>query len=212
MVRVSFLPFRVRISSRSNSQQPEEDRKDSDDASIPHSPEISLQRYTLLFNIANHKLVIRPSLVRNAPVIATQFRLVSTENISPAEAGSIVAAQRKHRPVSPHLSIYQPQITWYLSITHRFTGALLSGGLFLLNSRCLMVGVYVFGAAYLVSPLFGWHMDVASLVAAFGALPVAAKVGIKSIVAFPFAFHSINGLRHLVWDTGASIYAILIDC
>jgi len=75
-----------------------------------------------------------------------------------------------------------------------------------------MVGVYVFGAAYLVSPLFGWHMDVASLVAAFGALPVAAKVGIKSIVAFPFAFHSINGLRHLVWDTGASIYAILIDC
>jgi succinate dehydrogenase (ubiquinone) cytochrome b560 subunit len=65
--------------------------------------------------------------------------------------------------------------------------------------------VYCFGAAYLVSPLFGWHLDVPTLVATFGSLPVAAKVGIKSVVAFPFAFHSINGLRHLTWDTGAGM-------
>ena len=67
----------------------------------------------------------------------------------------------------------------------------------------LCIGVYVFGAAYLVSPLFGWHLDVATMAAAFGSLPVVAKVGVKSLVAFPFAFHSINGLRHLTWDTGA---------
>ena len=67
------------------------------------------------------------------------------------------------------------------------------------------IGVYVFGAAYLVSPLFGWNLDVATMAAAFGSLPVVAKVGIKSIVAFPFTFHSINGLRHLTWDTGAGI-------
>jgi len=76
---------------------------------------------------------------------------------------------------------------------HRITGAVLSGG------------VYVFGAAYLVSPLFGWHLDVATMAAAFGSLPVVAKVGVKSLVAFPFAFHSINGLRHLTWDTGAAL-------
>jgi succinate dehydrogenase (ubiquinone) cytochrome b560 subunit len=65
------------------------------------------------------------------------------------------------------------------------------------------VGVYVFGASYLIAPYLGWHLDVASMAAAFGSLPVAAKLGIKSFIAFPFAFHSINGLRHLTWDTGA---------
>lgn len=63
--------------------------------------------------------------------------------------------------------------------------------------------MYVFGASYLIAPYLGWHLDVASMAAAFGSLPVAAKLGIKSFVAFPFAFHSINGLRHLTWDTGA---------
>jgi succinate dehydrogenase/fumarate reductase cytochrome b subunit len=43
------------------------------------------------------------------------------------------------------------------------------------------------------------------MAAAFGSLPVAAKVGIKSLIAWPFAYHSINGVRHLVWDTGAGI-------
>ena len=55
----------------------------------------------------------------------------------------------------------------------------------------------------MIAPYLGWHLDVASMAAAFGSLPVAAKLGIKSFIAFPFAFHSINGLRHLTWDTGA---------
>jgi len=71
------------------------------------------------------------------------------------------------------------------------TGSILSGG------------VYIFGAAYLVAPLFGWHLESATLAAAFGSWPVAAKVGTKFLIAWPFTFHSFNGLRHLVWDTGA---------
>jgi succinate dehydrogenase (ubiquinone) cytochrome b560 subunit len=110
--------------------------------------------------------------------------------MSPSDSYQILVAQRKNRPTSPHLSIYRPQITWYGSISHRLTGAILSGGF------------YVFGAAYLVSPLFGWHLDSASLAAAFGSLPVLAKVGLKVLVAFPFTFHSFNGVRHLVWDLG----------
>jgi len=43
------------------------------------------------------------------------------------------------------------------------------------------------------------------MAAAFGSLPVAAKVGIKTIAAFPFAFHALNGVRHLAWDTGAGM-------
>jgi succinate dehydrogenase (ubiquinone) cytochrome b560 subunit len=110
--------------------------------------------------------------------------------MSPSDSYQILVAQRKNRPTSPHLSIYRPQITWYASSLHRLTGSILSGGF------------YVFGAAYLVSPLFGWHLDSASLAAAFGSLPVLAKVGLKGLVAFPFTFHSFNGIRHLVWDLG----------
>lgn len=75
-------------------------------------------------------------------------------------------------------------------------------------SLVLTLGVYVFGAAYLVSPLFGWHLDVASMAAAFGALPVVAKFGIKTVIAFPFTYHSLNGLRHLAWDTGSRMTSI----
>lgn len=63
----------------------------------------------------------------------------------------------------------------------------------------------MFGAAYLAAPAFGWHLESASLAAAFGAWPVAAKVLTKAVVAFPFTFHSFNGVRHLVWDFGKAL-------
>ncbi len=43
------------------------------------------------------------------------------------------------------------------------------------------------------------------MAAAFGAWPLALKVATKLAVALPFTFHSFNGIRHLVWDTGRSI-------
>ncbi|KAI9828392.1 MAG: hypothetical protein M1832_002820 [Thelocarpon impressellum] len=119
-----------------------------------------------------------------------QSRPVATQKIPPSAGLDILAAQRRHRPVSPHLTIYRPQITWYLSALNRITGSALSGGL------------YVFATAYLAAPLLGWHLDSAALAAAFGSLPVAAKVATKFLVALPFTFHSFNGVRHLVWDTG----------
>ncbi|PMD52920.1 succinate dehydrogenase cytochrome b560 subunit [Hyaloscypha bicolor E] len=119
-----------------------------------------------------------------------QTRPVATQKMTPADSYQILVAQRKNRPTSPHLTIYKPQMTWIPSALNRVTGSVLSGGF------------YVFGAAYLVSPLFGWHLDSASMAAAFGSLPVAAKVATKFAVAMPFTFHSFNGLRHLSWDLG----------
>jgi len=110
--------------------------------------------------------------------------------MTPADSYEILVAQRKNRPTSPHLGIYRPQITWIPSMFHRITGSILSGGL------------YLFGAAHLVSPLLGWHLDSASMAAAFGSLPVWAKVATKFSFALPFTFHSFNGLRHLSWDLG----------
>lgn len=45
-------------------------------------------------------------------------------------------------------------------------------------------------------------MDTASMVAAFGAWPLAAKFLAKFTLAMPFTYHSFNGLRHLAWDMG----------
>lgn len=108
--------------------------------------------------------------------------------MTPESSYDILVAQRKQRPTSPHLTIYKPQIPWVLSMSHRITGAVLSGGF------------YVFGSAYLVAPLFGWHLDSATLAAAFASWPVVLKVAAKFLVAMPFTFHSFNGLRHLAWD------------
>ena len=108
----------------------------------------------------------------------------------PSDPTKILAQQRLNRPVSPHLSIYEPQITWCGSIANRITGLALSGGL------------YLWATAYLASPLLGWHLGSASIAAAFSGLPLLAKVALKGTVAFPFAYHSLNGLRHFMWDMG----------
>lgn len=65
--------------------------------------------------------------------------------------------------------------------------------------------MYLFGIAYLVSPTLGWHLDTHSVAAAFAAFPALVQLGLKLFYALPFTFHSLNGLRHLMWDTGSGI-------
>ena len=43
------------------------------------------------------------------------------------------------------------------------------------------------------------------MAAGFAKWPVILKVTAKTLVAWPFAFHSFNGIRHLIWDTGSQI-------
>lgn len=131
---------------------------------------------------------IDPNRIFPSPTDLIDRYTASTTNTS--DPTKILAQQRLNRPVSPHLSIYRPQITWIGSSLHRITGIALSGGL------------YIFASAYLVSPLLGWHLESASLAAAFGSLPLLAKVGLKGTLAMPFTYHCWNGLRHLMWDTG----------
>lgn len=123
--------------------------------------------------------------------VSCQTRPAASAATSQDDAQSILAAQRLNRPISPHLTVYKIQMTSSLSILHRATGGFVSGVF------------YAFGAAYLVAPIFGWHLETASLAAAFGALPVAAKLLAKTVAALPFTYHCVNGIRHLVWDTGA---------
>lgn len=61
-------------------------------------------------------------------------------------------------------------------------------------------GLYGFFLAYLASPVFGLHLDTAHIVDLVHGMPDWVKYAGKTIVAAPFAFHSLNGVRHLAWD------------
>lgn len=92
------------------------------------------------------------------------------------------------RPLSPHLQIYRLPMLAKLSITHRLTGVLLS-------------------IAALLLPFF--LMAAASGPEAYAC--ALEHLGTWYGQAFLFAvsaclvYHLLNGIRHLVWDTGANL-------
>lgn len=98
------------------------------------------------------------------------------------------------RPISPHVSIYQPQLTWVMSIMHRVTGA------------GLAAGFYGFGIAYALSgnqaPQIGdeslWSYRSTQWI--YATLPLAIIYVTKVGVVAPFWYHTFNGVRHLLWD------------
>uniref|UniRef100_A0A1B6CXW0 Uncharacterized protein n=1 Tax=Clastoptera arizonana TaxID=38151 RepID=A0A1B6CXW0_9HEMI len=96
---------------------------------------------------------------------------------------------RLNRPLSPHLSIYKPQLTSMLSITHRMTGVALS----------------VYAVAFATASVFPGNFP--QVVESIQNLHLAAPVlfSSKLILSFPVAFHVCNGIRHLVWDLGKAL-------
>ncbi|KAI8583420.1 hypothetical protein K450DRAFT_223580 [Umbelopsis ramanniana AG] len=138
--------------------------------------------------------VARTALFKNASAVPTGIRAFratpSTMEQSPDAESELLRQQRLVRPKSPHLTIYQPQLTWLMSGFHRITGCAVGAGF------------YVGALSYLALPALGYNFDTSAIVASVASLPVVAKVGIKTTVAFPFVFHCLNGVRHLIWDTG----------
>lgn len=122
-------------------------------------------------------------------IFFSSYRQVSTVKTTFDEAEALLRKQRSNRPVSPHLTIYEPGITMTLSGIHRITGVALG------------FAFYAYALSYVALPILGYHVDSASLAAAFGGLPLAAKLAIKGVAALPFTFHFWNGFRHLIWDT-----------
>lgn len=59
--------------------------------------------------------------------------------------------------------------------------------------------LYGFALAYLAAP---GTFDSAHVLAFVAGLPEYIKMSAKVVLAAPFAFHSWNGVRHLVWDLG----------
>lgn len=90
-----------------------------------------------------------------------------------------------NRPLSPHLQVYKPQLTTFMSITHRATGIALAVGTLMLV--CWLIAAATGETAF-------------NEVQAF----LGSIVGRLLLLGWSFAlfYHLCNGLRHLFWDAG----------
>lgn len=98
---------------------------------------------------------------------------------------SLEESRNNNRPLSPHLDIYQYQITWTVSIMHRITGVAMTLGL-------LLIVAWLVAAAFspgLFSLIDGLLRSWIGIIIIFGSL-------------WAFWFHFLNGIRHLFWDLG----------
>lgn len=143
------------------------------------------------------RLAARRALALTRPkapstILSTSTRRLST-NSAPKAPLTILEQQRLRRPVSPHATIYRPQITWLGSITGRVTGSLAAGAL------------YLFFAGYAVAPVFGWDLGSEAAVAFAAGLPGAVKVGAKALAGWAVSYHCLNGVRHLAWDFAVGV-------
>ncbi|XP_071958137.1 succinate dehydrogenase cytochrome b560 subunit, mitochondrial-like [Antedon mediterranea] len=95
--------------------------------------------------------------------------------------------ERLSRPVSPHVTIWRWQLPPVMSICHRATGI------------ALTTGIYGFGIAMLMVPTnFADTLEKVKSWTAGPALITTCKAGLSASVLY----HSINGVRHLIWDRG----------
>ena len=97
-------------------------------------------------------------------------------------------AQKRPRPLSPHLQVYKPQITSATSIFHRISGFVLFFGTFFLT---------------------WWLFAAASGPEAWATFYHYANSLVGKLILFGWAmaisYHLLNGVRHLIWDTGRNL-------
>lgn len=88
------------------------------------------------------------------------------------------------------MTVYKWEYVSAVSALQRITGIVLSGGL------------YCVATLYLFSPYLGVHLDSTTLVDAFGSLDEVTKSAIKFTASLPFTYHSLNGVKQLIMDSG----------
>jgi succinate dehydrogenase / fumarate reductase cytochrome b subunit len=98
------------------------------------------------------------------------------------------AARRGNKPLSPHLQVWRWHVTMLSSILHRASGLALYAA---------AIGVALWLMAAAAGPEYYEPVD-AVLSAWYG------QAALYLIVA-ALAYHLANGIRHLVFDTGAGL-------
>ncbi|XP_037523138.1 succinate dehydrogenase cytochrome b560 subunit, mitochondrial isoform X1 [Rhipicephalus sanguineus] len=130
------------------------------------------------------------SLLRPATTLPTPC-LAPMSAMSPKQAEATESFFEKNkslkRPLSPHLSIYAPQMSWMLSLVHRTTGC------------AMAVGAYGMGVIpFMCSHNFPHYVEALQAMHISPILTFPVKLGL----AFCLSYHTFNGMRHLAWDLG----------
>jgi succinate dehydrogenase / fumarate reductase, cytochrome b subunit len=94
----------------------------------------------------------------------------------------------RDRPLSPHLSVYKFKYTLLTSILNRLTGVALTAS----------VPLLIYWLAALSS-------DAATYQAALSCLAHPIAKVIYAMVLLAFCYHTVAGIRHLIWDTGCGM-------
>ena len=90
-----------------------------------------------------------------------------------------------NRPLSPHLTVYKPQITSVLSIFHRITGAGLA-----VSTLLIVLWLASLAMGNITFKNFNYFLNN----------PLIIIVLVSSLWAL--WYHFCTGLRHLYWDMG----------
>ena len=95
---------------------------------------------------------------------------------------------RGNRPLSPHLTIYRPQMTSISSIFVRITGNALLAATLLLIAWLLAASTSAAAFAWVQCVITSWFGDLVFLLSLWA-----------------LWYHMLGGLRHLIWDTGRGL-------
>tara|TARA_R110002049_G_scaffold23781_4_gene84510 strand:+ start:13060 stop:13443 length:384 start_codon:yes stop_codon:yes gene_type:complete len=95
---------------------------------------------------------------------------------------------RGNRPLSPHITIYRPQLTSMTSILTRITG------------NAMLVSALLIVWWFLAAATSAGYFDTVNglLTSWFGDL-----VMVLSLLGL--WYHTLTGIRHLIWDTGRGL-------
>lgn len=95
---------------------------------------------------------------------------------------------RGNRPLSPHLTIYRPQMTSISSIFVRITGNALLAATLLLIAWLLTASTSAVAFDWVQCVITSWFGDLVFLLSLWA-----------------LWYHMLGGLRHLIWDTGRGL-------
>ena len=98
---------------------------------------------------------------------------------------------RGNRPLSPHLTIYRPQLTSMSSILVRITGIALLGASILVVWWLVAAATSESAFLFIDGLLRSWFGDLVLLLGTWG-----------------FFYHMLGRLRHVIWDFG---YCLDVD-
>lgn len=102
--------------------------------------------------------------------------------------------ESQNRPLSPHLEVYKLPLTGIISISHRITGSILAIGLlFFVYSFCAIAGgaeSYESLQAFVNNPFITLSLW---------------------LFIYALFFHFCHGIRHLIWDAGATFEKETMD-